>query len=77
MLKIEPQNQLFTSVEQGYEIQFDKESGIMHIHFTGNMELKALIASFSDVIRHPDFYIDMPACYDFTDAVMDIDINAT
>lgn len=65
------------SAEHGFDLQFDSGSKIMHIKFTGNMELKGLIASFSAVIRHPLFYFNMPACYDFSNAVMDIDINST
>lgn len=67
----------FASYEQSFDIHYEPESKVMHIDFTGNMELKALIASFSAVIRHEDFYINMPACYDFSNAIMDIDINAT
>ncbi len=63
--------------QQNFELNFDPESKIMHIIFIGNMELKGLIASFSAVIRHPDFYFNMPACYDFSNATMDIDINST
>ena len=65
------------SSQQNFELSFDPESKIMHIIFTGNMELKGLIASFSAVIRHPDFYFNMPACYDFSTATVDIDINTT
>lgn len=69
----------FDSVEseQSFNLEFDPISKIMHISFTGNMELKGLIASFSAVIRHPDFYFNMPACYDFSKARADIDINTT
>lgn len=65
------------SSEQSFNLEFDQESKIMHIGFAGNMELKGLIASFSAVVRHPDFYYNMPACYDFSKATMDIDINST
>jgi len=63
--------------EQSFSLEFDPKSKIMHISFTGSMELKGLVASFSAVIRHPDFYFNMPACYDFSQARMDIDINTT
>ncbi len=69
-------NLALASYEQSFELYYEPESKVMHIDFTGNMELKALIASFSAVIRHENFYINMPACYDFSNAFMDIDINS-
>ena len=63
--------------EQSFNLEFDPKSKIMHIDFKGGMELKGLIGSFSAVIRHPDFYFNMPACYNFSKATVDIDINST
>jgi len=60
-----------------FELRYDPQNAIMHIEFSGDLDLKDLIDSFSAVIRHEQFVVDMPACYDFTNARMDIDINAT
>lgn len=63
--------------ESGFELAYETESKSMLVEFSGQLEIKELIASFSAVIRHEYFYKNMPACYDFTNAIIDIDINST
>jgi hypothetical protein len=63
--------------ENSFKIEFDSDYGCFVVKYNGVIELKDLIDSFSEVIKHPAFEINMPACYDFTDAIVDIDINTT
>ena len=61
----------------GFNLHFDSEDEIMHIKFDGIMSLKELVDGFSAVLRHKDFFYNMPACYDFSNAIVEIDINET
>jgi len=60
-----------------YKISYVSEDSYMYIEYFGDMKLKQLIDSFSEVIRHENFITDMPACYDFSNAMMDINIPST
>lgn len=66
-----------TKITQGYKTYYSPDTKIMHVDFFGNIELKDVVDSFSSVIRHEKFSINMPGCYDFTNAILDIDINDT
>ncbi len=59
----------------GFNVEFYPEDNFLVVAFTGEISLKEIVASISDTLRHQEFTKDMSACYDFSDAVLDIDIN--
>lgn len=59
----------------GFNVEFYPEDNFLVVSFTGEISLKEIVASISDTLRHQEFTKDMSACYDFSDAVLDIDIN--
>ena len=59
----------------GFNVEFYPEDNFLVLAFTGEISLKEIVASISDTLRHQEFTKDMSACYDFSDAVLDIDIN--
>ena len=61
--------------QQSFEISFVPDHGFMKVDFYGDIHFKDIIDSLSAVIRHNEFRFNMPACYDFTNALVDIDIN--
>lgn len=66
-----------TEIKRSYKIYYSSENNIMHIDFFGEIVLKDLVDSFSELIRHEKFVINIPGCYDFTDAILEVDINDT
>jgi len=60
-----------------YQISYIPEDAFMYVEYFGDMKLKSLIDSFSELIRHKNFQKNMAACYDFSNAVMDIDMPST
>lgn len=46
------------------------------VSFFGDIHLKELVDSCTQVLDLPDFVRNMPACFDFSQAMIDIDINS-
>jgi len=66
-----------TDEDKPYHLSIDKAGGIVQISFHGVMRLKELVDSFSEIIRHPDFEVNMSACYDLSNAMVDLDLKQT
>jgi hypothetical protein len=59
----------------GFNVSFHPEDDFLVVSFYGDISLKEIVASISDTLRHDEFSKNMSACYDFSDAALDIDIN--
>ena len=64
-----------TEKKQGFEVYFDTKNQIMKVEFYGAVHLKDIVDSLSTVIRHREFVKNMSACYDFSNAVVEVDIT--
>ena len=60
-----------------YTVSFNSENEFMYVEYFGDMKLKEIIDSFSEVVRHKAFKPDMAACYDFSNATIDVDMSVT
>lgn len=70
-------NENLASAKQGFEVSFDATHKIMHVVFFGCVYFKDIIDGFSTVIRHQEFELNMPACYDFSNATLEMNMNST
>ena len=60
-----------------FEVSIDTESKIALIELSGVVNLKQMVDSFSELVRHPDFEKNMCCCYDCGDALIEVNLNET
>lgn len=70
-------SQLAAVYANGYEVEVDVEYDYALVSFVGVVHLKELVDSYSSFIRHPQFRKNMNCCYDFSNALVEINLNET
>ncbi len=60
-----------------YFFQFYPEDEVFIAKFNCDVGLRELLDCYSDYVKHPSFIKNMAVCYDFSDCVVDMDVNAT
>ena len=63
--------------ESYYDISIDQSKNCVLLRLYGHIGLRDLVAAFSDTIKHPEFKINMNACYDMSKAIIDVDLKET
>lgn len=62
---------------KAFSININKTHRTIYLTFYGTLGLKELVDSFSQIIRHPDFEANMSACYDLSNALVELDLKET
>lgn len=70
-------NTFKTAQSASFSTRLDHQSGAILVEFFGSIELKELVDGMSAVTQHPEFEVNIPACFDFTQAIIDVDLAAT
>ncbi|TQV74988.1 hypothetical protein FLL45_08580 [Aliikangiella marina] len=60
-----------------FEVTIDTENKIATIALFGVINLKHLVDSFSELVRHPDFEKNICCCYDCRDALIEVNLTET
>ena len=71
------ESQLAPVFADGFEVEIDVEHNFGLVSFAGVVHLKELVDSYSSFIRHPQFKKNMNCCYDFANALVEINLNET
>lgn len=66
-----------SSYAASFRISINKIHQTAYLTFYGALSLKELVDSFSQLIRHPDFEVNMSACYDLSNALVELDLKET
>lgn len=63
--------------ESSFEVSVDTDSKIATITLAGVVNLKQLVDSFSELVRHPDFEKNICCCYDCRQALIEVNLTET
>ncbi|TQV89615.1 hypothetical protein [Aliikangiella coralliicola] len=70
-------SEALANTAEKYFVEIDSTNSLAHLVYFGSITLKDVVGSFSALIRHPDFVHNMDACYDLSQAIVEIDLNET
>lgn len=63
-----------TSTASWVDLRLDPEQELAELTFTGSVTLDLINGAFLKLIDHPSFITNMSACYDYSDAIIEVNM---
>ena len=64
-----------TSTASWVDLHLDPVNGLAELKFSGKVTLDLINGSFLKLIDHPSFTTNMNACYDYSDAIIEVNMR--